>query len=320
MATPTVPTAQPATPLNPFVVKLPEKLDFWPTRGVEAVVYSMGKVSRHLRFEETRRRNPHPVTRAFAKHFVPWTNVIYERAKFNSRKQEAHESVDAFVTELYRLAETCEYRDLKEKLIRDRLVVGLADTQLSEKLQLNAELTLEAAVTAARDSETIKLQQKDLRPQQQAPAAVDAMRGCSKSKGKPNQRSQKTQHDQTLPTCKWCGLTTHYVLGKRENMQCLRQKGTLCRRVLICLCEEEKEHPTKPVLEEVYLGQLTDQRDSGPWRTDVTVNGSPMKFKVRHRFRCYRYTYKSLQRTSHGQPEAGQESSWWDPAGPKSQQ
>ncbi|KAH7932339.1 hypothetical protein HPB52_024703 [Rhipicephalus sanguineus] len=28
MATPTVPAAQPATPLNPFVVELPEKLDF----------------------------------------------------------------------------------------------------------------------------------------------------------------------------------------------------------------------------------------------------------------------------------------------------
>ncbi|KAL3177520.1 hypothetical protein MRX96_039087 [Rhipicephalus microplus] len=116
-----------------------------------------------LKLSDAEKLNYDAVTRAFAKHFRPRTNMIYERAKFNSRKQKAHESVDAFVTELYRLAETCEYGDLKEELIRDRLVVGLADTQLSEKLQLNAELTLEAAVTAARISETIKLQQKDLR-------------------------------------------------------------------------------------------------------------------------------------------------------------
>ncbi|KAL3186393.1 hypothetical protein MRX96_028108 [Rhipicephalus microplus] len=137
-----------------------------------------------LKLSDAEKLNYDAVTRAFAKHFVPQTNAIYERAKFNSRKQEAHESVDAFVTELYRLAETCEYGDLIEESIRDRLVAGLADTQPSEKLQLDAELTLEAAVTAVRNSETIKLQQKDLRPQQQVPAAVDTMRGCSKSKRK----------------------------------------------------------------------------------------------------------------------------------------
>ncbi|KAL3187041.1 hypothetical protein MRX96_026133 [Rhipicephalus microplus] len=252
MATPIVPIAQPATPLNPFFVELPEKLDFrrpeewkrWFTRWeryrvisglkkrddetqVNTLIYAMGReaedVLASLKLSDAEKLNYDAVTRAFAKHFVPRTNVIYERAKFNSRKQEAHESVDAFVTELYRLAETYEYGDLKEELIRDRLVVGLADTQLSEKLKLNAEMTLEAAVTAARNSKTFKLQQKDLRPQQQAPAAVDAMRGCSKRKGKPNQRSQKTQRDQTAPRCKWCGSTTHPP--PPHHALCARQTG-----------------------------------------------------------------------------------------------
>lgn len=313
MATPTVPAAQPATPLNPFVVELPEKLDFrrpeewkrWFTRWeryrvisglkkqddetqVNTLIYAMGReaedVLASLKLSDAEKLNYDAVTRAFAKHFVPRTNVIYERAKFNSRKQEAHESVDAFVTELYRLAETCEYGDLKEELIRDRLVVGLADTQLSEKLQLNAELTLEAAVTAARNSETIKQQQKDLRPQQQTPAAIDAMRGCSKSKGKRNQRSQKTQRDQTALTCKWCGSTTH----PPSRTMC-PANGKICSAcgkkghfAAVCLSASprKKKSTHQAVLEEVYLGQLTDQQDSGPWRTDVTVNGLPMKFKV----------------------------------------
>ncbi|KAL3179152.1 hypothetical protein MRX96_038252 [Rhipicephalus microplus] len=243
MATPTVPTAQPATPLNPFVVEQPEKLDFrrpeewkrWFTRCERCRVISGLK----KQDDKTQR------SRNILGRGRTW---IYERAKFNSRKQESHESANAFVTELYRLAETCEYGDLKEELIRDRLVVGLADTQLSEKLQLNAELTLEAAVTAARNSEMIKLQQKNLRPQQQAPAAADAMRGCSKSKGKPNQRSQKTQRDQTVPTCKRCGSTTHppsrtMCPANGKICSACSKKGTLCSCVLICLCEEEKEHP-----------------------------------------------------------------------------
>ena len=34
-------------------------------------------------------------------------------------------------------------------MIRDRLVVGLCDASLSERLQMDADLTLEKAITAA---------------------------------------------------------------------------------------------------------------------------------------------------------------------------
>ncbi|KAK8762488.1 hypothetical protein V5799_026245 [Amblyomma americanum] len=105
------------------------------------------------------------VTSAFTKHFVPDTNVLHERAKFNKRKQEAHGAVDTFVPDFYKLAESCEYGSRKEELIRNRLVVGLIDIILSKKLQLNAELTLEMPILAARNSEVVKLQQKEFRPQ-----------------------------------------------------------------------------------------------------------------------------------------------------------
>ncbi len=48
-------------------------------------------------------------------------------------------------------------------MIRDRLVVGIRDARLSEKLQLDSELTLEKAVTQVRQAEAIKLQQPLLR-------------------------------------------------------------------------------------------------------------------------------------------------------------
>ena len=44
--------------------------------------------------------------------------------------------------ELYRLADSCEYGDLKDKMIRDRLVVGIRDDSLSQQLQLDPESTL----------------------------------------------------------------------------------------------------------------------------------------------------------------------------------
>ena len=47
------------------------------------------------------------VKEKFQGHFVKRRNVIYERARFNQRAQAEGESVDDFITDLYRLAEHC---------------------------------------------------------------------------------------------------------------------------------------------------------------------------------------------------------------------
>ena len=72
----------------------------------------------------------------FERYFIKKRNVIFERAKFNQRKQEDGESVNDFVTALYCLSEHCQYGELRDEMIRDRIVVGLRDSGLSEKLNL----------------------------------------------------------------------------------------------------------------------------------------------------------------------------------------
>ena len=56
------------------------------------------------------------------------------QAKFNLRSQKENEPVDNFITDLYCLAEYCEFGTLKDDPIRNRIVVGLKDKNLSEKL------------------------------------------------------------------------------------------------------------------------------------------------------------------------------------------
>ena len=53
----------------------------------------------------------------------------------------------SFISNVYALAEHCGYGDLWDELIRDRLVVGICDSKLSEQLQLDADLTLNKPVT-----------------------------------------------------------------------------------------------------------------------------------------------------------------------------
>ena len=77
-------------------------------------------------------------------------NVIIERAKFNRHSQFLDEPAEQFIASLYNLAADCNFGDLKDQLIRDRIVVGIRNQALSEQLQSDPELTLEKAKTLVR--------------------------------------------------------------------------------------------------------------------------------------------------------------------------
>ena len=61
------------------------------------------------------------------------------------------------------VTEHCNFGTLTDEMIGDRIVVGLLDAKLSEKLQLDPELTLPKAVNQARQSEAVKKQQTLMR-------------------------------------------------------------------------------------------------------------------------------------------------------------
>ena len=94
------------------------------------------------------------VKNKFDSHFVTRKNITYEWAIFSRHKQEEGESVDTFITALYTLSEHCNYGVLTEEMIRD-LIVGLRDSNLSLKQQLDEKLDLHKAITQVREAETI---------------------------------------------------------------------------------------------------------------------------------------------------------------------
>jgi len=120
---------------------------------VITLIYSMGDkaddILCSLGLTEDERKKYDTVSGKFEAHFIKRRNPIYERAKFNMHKQEEGESVDLFITWFCCLAEHCNYRELHDEMIRDRTVVGLCDASLSERLQLDPEITLDKAVMTA---------------------------------------------------------------------------------------------------------------------------------------------------------------------------
>jgi len=81
----------------------------------------------------------------FLAYFTPKKNVIHLRSMFHARTQKPEESIETFIRELYRLSDHCEFGTGKDNTLRDRLVVGLIDKELSTKLQLQDDLDLNKA-------------------------------------------------------------------------------------------------------------------------------------------------------------------------------
>ena len=114
------------------------------------------------------------VRQKYEDYFMVARNIIIERAVFNARCQMLTETVDDYITDLYSLAQTLKYGNMKEELIRDRIVVGIRDEKLSQKLQLMPELTLKKAVEMVKQSERVKLQQELLKTENSQPGNVMA--------------------------------------------------------------------------------------------------------------------------------------------------
>ena len=64
---------------------------------------------------------------------------------FNQRNQKEGERIDNFVSELKRLSLTFEFGDLKDSLIRDRIVGGVLSDELRGELLKKPYLTLQSA-------------------------------------------------------------------------------------------------------------------------------------------------------------------------------
>ena len=117
---------------------------------VSTLIYTMGNEAEHIfkafNFSSEREKKQFDkVIEKFDEHFIPKCNVIHERAKFHQRCQQQGETAEAFIRSLYELAEFCDFGDTKEEQIRDRIVIGTLDRELSRKLQLKSDLNLETA-------------------------------------------------------------------------------------------------------------------------------------------------------------------------------
>ena len=261
---------------------------------VNTLVYAMGDeaddILCSMGLSEEDKKNYDTVKTKFEAHFIKRRNSIFERAKFNQRRQEEGESADSFITSLYCLAEHCAYGALHDEMIHDRIVVGLLDANLSMKLQMDPELTLDKAVTLARQSEAIKQQQKVVRGRVGSnPPSVGAITRQQPHQGG-DQPKKQTHPKPTLPqaTCTRCGRSPPHT-----RQQCPAREA-ICHKCakkghFQSVCKSSKKVAAVQAADDdgEFLGTVTAQVQTftgkvgtDPWMVELLLNGSPVQFKI----------------------------------------
>lgn len=97
----------------------------------------------------------------FDDYCKPKRNLIVERHKFNTRRQNPGEAVDHYITELKTLAASCEYGNLTNDLITSQLVAGIQSDKIRDRLlREGSGLTLEKTIDICRSHEVTQEQMK----------------------------------------------------------------------------------------------------------------------------------------------------------------
>ena len=95
-------------------------------------------------------------------HRHPPPSVTVQRFHFHSRVRRQGESVSAFMVELRKLSEHCEFGESLNDMLRDRLVCGINDQRIQRRLLAEAKLTFTKAFELAQAMEAADRNAKDL--------------------------------------------------------------------------------------------------------------------------------------------------------------
>ncbi|KAG1686326.1 E3 ubiquitin-protein ligase RNF31 [Nymphon striatum] len=79
-------------------------------------------------------------------------------AQFYSRMQREEESTSSFISDVFRLADSCRFTADKDVIVRDKIALGITDQQLRQRLFRQHELTLDKVITMCRADEAAKAQ------------------------------------------------------------------------------------------------------------------------------------------------------------------
>lgn len=206
----------------------------------------------------------------FEQYCVGESNEIYESFLFNQRSQQEGETIDAYVTALRKMAKTCNFGTNEERMLRDRIVLGVRDDLVRQKLLEDRHLTLTSCIEVCRAHESSHLQAKAIVSGTGATVdrvmpmnkAGSSLRKCKKC-GRPHKPKE------TCPAknaeCRACHRKGHYAA------MCYARAPRTQSRDISKVCEGEGEGH--------FLGAVS-RGGTEAWYKKIKLDRGKVNFKL----------------------------------------
>ena len=217
----------------------------------------------------------------FDQYCNPRKNVTWERHKFNTRNQQPGETIDQYVLDLKTQAQTCEFAELKDGLIRDRIVCGIICNKTRTRLLKEGELTLQKALNICRANEATSTQLKTLsysgaskETHYQEVLAIQKRRQSDKPKPQCDKSGNQHYRYQPCPAqgveCHNCGHRNHFA--------------KVCRSCTITKYQKKVHsvtHDGSDTSGDLFIDmvQCTTTKSSD-WKVTLLINHQKMCFKI----------------------------------------
>ena len=136
------------------------------------------------------KKEPGKILSVLSDHFMPQKHLLFERVKFDFANQAEKKSIDQFIVRLRQLAESCEFENLCESLIRDRLVIGTRDSSIRDRLLRERPVPeLARCIGDLRASELSRIHKEQFTDTVDSPNTVQAAEKHHSAKGKRKRNS-----------------------------------------------------------------------------------------------------------------------------------
>ena len=193
--------------------------------------------------------------------------------------------MEAFVRNLYELAEHCEFGTQRDEQIRDRIVIGILDKSLSQKLQMKSDLNLDTAIQMARQSELVKFQVAGQSDGKHL-GEVQQKKGKPNSARRPahNDRNVRDKNPKNVPMVHPCSRCNR-VHKQDETCPATGKRCSKCHKkghfAAVCRSVREVTSNSRGTDQHFFLGAVSScDKFEEPWSVVLHVNRKPVQFKI----------------------------------------
>lgn len=225
----------------------------------------------------------------FESFYKPSLNLAYHEFRFGSRDQKEGESFNEWLTELRILAKSCEFAEMEERMLRSRIILGIKDKKLQEKL-ISDNPSFAKTVEICRAREQGKEQCEQIQTgnkRHEEICAVAELRRC----GKCGRNHEASNCPAKGRICKKCGKRNHFAIACRTKSE----KPRKAKQHVAAVDAQE---------ESFWIEALSrsDQKDER-WSATVKIEGTPVLCKLDTGANCSVIARSKLQQITNKEDE-----------------